>query len=41
MPLIVVKFCPHKTPIFLRDVDIGKVIVSTKIYFGEKKTIST
>ena len=26
-----------KTPIFLKDVDIQKVLVSKKISFGEKK----
>ena len=31
----------HKTPILLGDVDIEKVLVSNKISFGEKKTIST
>ena len=30
------KFFCHKTPIFLRDVDIEKLLVSNKIYFGEK-----
>ena len=30
------KFYRHKTPIFLRDVDIEKVLVSNKISFGEK-----
>ena len=30
------KFYCHKTPIFLRDLDIEKVLVSNKIYFGEK-----
>ena len=30
------KFYCHKTPIFLKDVDIEKVLVSNKIYFGEK-----
>ena len=30
------KFYHHKTPIFLRDVDIEKVLVSNKISFGEK-----
>ena len=34
------QFYHHKTPIFLGDVDIGKVSVSNKI-FGGKKTIST
>ena len=27
----------HKTPIFLKDVDFEKVLVSNKISFGEKK----
>ena len=31
-----IKFYRHKTPIFLRDVDIEKVLVSKKISFGEK-----
>ena len=31
------KFYRHKTPIFLKDVDIEKVIVSNKISLGEKK----
>ena len=26
----------HKTPVFLRDVDIEKLLVSKKIFFGEK-----
>ena len=30
------KFCCHKVPIFLKDVDIEKVLVSKKISFGEK-----
>ena len=30
------KFYPYKTPIFLKDVDTEKVLVSNKIYFGEK-----
>ena len=30
------KFYCHKTPIFLKDVDVEKVLVSNKIYFGEK-----
>ena len=30
------KFYCHKTPIFLKDVDIEKVLVSNKISFGEK-----
>ena len=31
------KFYRRKTPILLGDVDIEKVSVSNKIYFGEKK----
>ena len=34
------KFCHHKTPVFLKDVDIEKVLVSNKISLV-KKTIST
>ena len=30
------KFYFDKTPIFLKDVDIEKVLVSNKISFGEK-----
>ena len=30
------KFYRHKTPTFLGDVDLEKVLVSNKIYFGEK-----
>ena len=30
------KFCCHKTPIVLKDVDTEKVLVSNKISFGEK-----
>ena len=30
------KFYRHKTPIFLVDLDIEKVLVSKKISFGEK-----
>ena len=30
------KFYRHKSPIFLEDVNIKKVLVSNKIYFGEK-----
>ena len=30
------KFKDHKIPIFLKDVDIEKVLVSNKISFGEK-----
>ena len=33
------KFSRHITPIFLGDVDIEKVLVSNKIYFGEKNYI--
>ena len=29
-------FYRQKTPIFLKDVDIEKVLVSNKIFFGEK-----
>ena len=29
-------FYRNKTPIFLKDVDIEKVLVSNKISFGEK-----
>ena len=31
------KFKYDKSPIFLEDVNIEKVLVSNKIYFGEKK----
>ena len=31
------KFYRNKTPIFLKDVDIEKVLVFNKISFGEKK----
>ena len=34
------RFYHQKTPYFLRDVDIQKLLVSKKIYFGEK-TINT
>ena len=34
------KFYHHKTPIFLGNIDIEKVLVCNKISFGEK-TIST
>ena len=34
--VIIFKFYHHKTPIFLGDVDIEKVLVSNKISFGEK-----
>ena len=30
------KFCRHKTPIFLGDIDIEKVLAPKKISFGEK-----
>ena len=30
------EFYRHKSPIFLRDVDIEKVLVSNKIFFSEK-----
>ena len=30
------KFYRNKTPIFLKDVDIEKVLISNKISFGEK-----
>ena len=30
------KFYHHKTPIFKKDVDIGKVLVSNKIFSAEK-----
>ena len=30
------KFYCNKTPIFLKDVDIEKVLVSNQIYFDEK-----
>ena len=33
------KFYRSKTPIFLKDVDIEKVLVSNKISFGEKNYI--
>ena len=33
-------FCRHKSPIFLEDVDIEKVLVSNKISSG-KKSINT
>ena len=32
---------PQKTSIFLKDVDIEKVLVSNKISFGKKRTINT
>ena len=30
------KFYRHKTPIFLKDVDIERVLVSNKIFFDQK-----
>ena len=30
------KFYRHNTPTFLKDVDIEEVLVSNKIFFGEK-----
>ena len=33
------KFYHHKTPIFLEDVGIEKVLTSNKISFGEKKNV--
>ena len=30
------KFCHHKTPVFLKDVDIEKVLVSNKISLVKK-----
>ena len=33
------KFYRHKTPIFLKDVDIEKVLVSNKISFGELQVL--
>ena len=30
------EFYRHKSPIFLRDVDIEKVLISNKIFFSEK-----
>ena len=30
------EFSPNKTPIFLKDVDIERVLVCNKISFGEK-----
>ena len=30
------KFYCHKTPIFKKDVDIEKVLISNKIFLGEK-----
>ena len=35
------KFYRNKSPIFLKDVDIKKVLVSNKIFSSEKKTINT
>ena len=34
------KFYYHKTPTFLEDVGIEKVLASNKISFGKKKTIN-
>ena len=31
------KFYCHESPIFLKDVDIKKALVSNKVSFGEKK----
>ena len=31
------KFYHNKTPIFLKDIDIEKVVSSIKFYFGGKK----
>ena len=35
------KFYHYESPILLKDVDIEKLLVSNKIYFGEKKAINT
>ena len=35
------KFYYYKSPSFLKDVDIEKVLVSNNIYFDGKKTINT
>ena len=35
------KFYRHKSPISLKDVDIGKVLVSNKISFGKKNLIKS
>ena len=35
------KFYSYKSPLPLKDVDIEKVLVSSKISFCEKNTIST
>ena len=34
------KICNIKTPIFLKDVDIEKILVSNKISFSEEKPIN-
>ena len=34
-----IKFYHHKTPIFWGDVDLKKVLVSNKIFFGEKTVL--
>ena len=33
-----IKFYRNKTPIFLKDINIKKVLVSNKIFFSEKTT---
>ena len=33
------RFYHHKSLIFLEDVDIEKVLVSNKIYYGEKHEV--
>ena len=35
------KFYRYKSPIFLKDVDIEKVLASNKITFDKKRTINT
>ena len=35
------KFHRYKSPILLKDIDIGKVLVFNKIFYGEKKNIDT
>ena len=35
------KFYRHKSPAFLEDVDIEKVLVSKKIFSSEKKLLNT
>ena len=32
------RFYHHKAPIFSRDVDIERVLISNKIHFGEKSS---